>query len=170
MNADAFRHLYEYHFAENRALWAHVASLTEEQLTRDVPYSHGCVRDHVVHLVWVDDVWFSQLRGVEPCVPTDPADFPAAFADRAAIRARWDEVKRRQREYLAALRDEMLFEKPFPDHPEDKELVAWQVLVHVVNHGTDHRAQLLRVVRDLGAETKSQDYVFYAYGHPLPAP
>ncbi|NOK62014.1 MAG: hypothetical protein GFH23_1086650n1, partial [Chloroflexi bacterium AL-N1] len=46
---------------------------------------------------------------------------------------------------------------------EDKDLVLWQVLLHVVNHGTDHRAQLLRLLHDLGVRTTSQDYIFYVY-------
>jgi uncharacterized damage-inducible protein DinB len=161
MNADAFRHLYEYHFAENRRVWPHVIGLPEEQLTRPAAYSLGSVRDQLRHLVWVDDVWFSQLRGVEPSALPDPADC-------AAIRAHWDALEQRMRDYLVALRDDMLPTKPFPDHPEDKDLLLWQVLLHVVNHGTDHRAQLLRSLSDLGVETRSQDYVFYAYEHPFP--
>ena len=39
---------------------------------------------------------------------------------------------------LAELRDEMLSEKPLQG--EDKDLILWQVLLHVVNHGTDLEA------------------------------
>jgi uncharacterized damage-inducible protein DinB len=42
----------------------------------------------------------------------------------------------------------------------------WQVLLHVANHGTDHRAQLLRLLNDLGVRTVAQDDIFYAYDHP----
>ncbi len=42
------------------------------------------------------------------------------------------------REYLAGLRDKTLFEKPFSEG-EDEDLIVWQVLLQVVNHGTDHR-------------------------------
>ena len=80
------------------------------------------------------------------------------------IRARWDTVEQNMRDYLANLRDEQLFEKPFADG-EDKDLILWQVLLHVVNHGTDHRAQLLRLLNDLGVKTESQDYIFYVYDH-----
>ncbi len=69
------------------------------------------------------------------------------------------------RAYLTGLRDEMLFTKPFPPG-EDEVLVVWQVLIHVVNHGTDHRAQILRLLNDLGFTTGPQDYIFYAYDHP----
>jgi uncharacterized damage-inducible protein DinB len=82
------------------------------------------------------------------------------------IRAHWDNVEGSMRDYLSTLRDEMLFEKPFADG-EDKDLILWQVLLQVANHGTDHRAQLLKLLTDLGVKTESQDYIFYAYDNPL---
>jgi uncharacterized damage-inducible protein DinB len=66
------------------------------------------------------------------------------------------------RDYLANLRDDMLFKKPFAEG-EDKNVILWQVLLHVVNHGTDHRAQILRLLNDLGVKTGHQDYIFYVY-------
>lgn len=68
--------------------------------------------------------------------------------------------------YLAELRDELLFATPIQEPEEDKDLIVWQVLLHVVNHATDHRAQLLRLLNDLGIKTTSQDYIFYVYEHP----
>ncbi len=162
MNADAFRHLYNYHFAENRATWdRYIVDLPPAQFSQPVEYSLGSVRNQIVHLISVDDVWFSGLRGVE--IP----DFlnPLHFDDRAIIRAHWDAVEQTMHDYLAALRDDMLFTKPFAEG-EDKDLILWQVLLHVVNHGTDHRAQLLRTLHDMGVKTVSQDYIFYVYDHP----
>ncbi len=162
MNADAFRHFYNYHFAENRKIWdTYITSLSPEQFTRPVDYSFGSVRNQIVHLMSDDDQWFSGLRGIEIPDPLDPAD----FNDRQAIRAYWDAVEKHIRGYLAELRDELLFDKPFPEG-EDKDLILWQVLLHVVNHGTDHRAQLLRLLYDLGVKTVSQDYIFYVYDNP----
>ena len=34
---------------------------------------------------------------------------------------------------------------------------------HMANHGTDHRAQLLREPNDLGISAEHQDYIFYVY-------
>jgi uncharacterized damage-inducible protein DinB len=109
----------------------------------------------------VDDTWFSPLRGAELPETLDPAQ----FEDRQTIRAHWDRVERQMRDYLAGLRDDMLFTRPFAEG-EDKDLILWQVLLHVVNHGTDHRAQLLRLLNDLGVKTVSQDYIFFVYEHP----
>jgi uncharacterized damage-inducible protein DinB len=159
MNADAFRQFYEYHLTENRTMWdSYVMPLPQEQFTQKVGYSHGSVQNQIVHLMSVDDTWFSGLRGVEIPESLNPADFD----DRKFIRAHWDTVEQNMRNYLAKLRDDMLFEKPFPEG-EDEDLILWQVLLHVVNHGTDHRAQILRLLNDLGVKTTSQDYIFYVY-------
>jgi uncharacterized damage-inducible protein DinB len=125
-------------------------------------YSHGSVRDQIVHLISVDDTWFSGLRGVGIPEPLDPAD----FHDREGIRAHWDSVEQSIRDYLAELRDDMLLGKPIKEPEEDRDLSVWQVLLHVANHGTDHRAQLLRLLNDLGVNTTSQDYIFYVYDNP----
>ena len=162
MNADAFRQFYDYHFTENRKLWdRYVTQLTHEQFTEPAAYSHGSVRDQITHLIGCDDGWFSELRGVEPSEPFPPADFD----DRQMIRAHWDSVEQMMRDYLAELQDDMLFDKPIKEPEEDKDLSVWQVLLHVANHGTDHRAQLLRHLNDLGVETSYQDYIFYVYEH-----
>jgi uncharacterized damage-inducible protein DinB len=162
MNADAFRHFYNYHFSENRNIWdTHITSLSDEQFTQNVTYSHGSVRNQILHVMSVDEAWFSGLRGVEIPDSLDPA-----IVDRNRIRVHWDAIEQRMRDYLAELRDDMLLELPFAEG-EDKDLILWQVLLQVGNHGTDHRAQLLRLLNDLGVKTVSQDYIFYAYDHPV---
>lgn len=162
MNAQAICHFYDYHFAQNRYLWEkYVMGLTDEQFIQEFNYSLGSVRNHLVHLISVDDTWFKGLRGVEIPEPLNPAE----FNDRLAMRKQWDEVEEMMRGYLATLQDEDLLSRPFPEG-EDEQLVLWQVLLHVVNHGTDHRAQLLRLLHDLGLKTTAQDYIFYVYEHP----
>lgn len=155
MNVDAFRHFYNYHFAENRKMWnRYITQLTNDQFTQESHYSRGSVRDQLLHLIEVDEIWFIDLRGVEP---TDPAD----LSNYAAIRAHWDNVEKMMRDYLTQLTAEMLNTKPLSG--EDENLLLWQVLLHVVNHGTDHRAQILRLLNDMGVETVYQDYIFYVY-------
>ncbi|MEK6206947.1 MAG: DinB family protein [Chloroflexota bacterium] len=120
MNADAFRHLYNYHFSENRKIWdTYITPLSDEQFTQNPSYSHGSVRNQIVHLMSVDDAWFSGLRGVEIQDSLDPA----TLVDRDSIRKRWDAAEQRIRDYLAKLRDDMLSEKPLEG--EDKDLIFY---------------------------------------------
>src|SRR4051812_7392173 len=118
MNAEAFRHFYDYHFAENRKIWEYVTRLSPEQFTQHVGYSHGSVRDQVVHLMGVDEGWFTELRGAAFPEPFSPANVD----DRESIRERWDSVEQDMREYLAHLRDDMLFDRPIKEPDEDKDL------------------------------------------------
>ena len=163
MNVDAFRQYYDYHFGMNRYIWnTFIMPLPQAQYIQKLDYSVGSVRNQLVHMANVDETWFRQLRGLDFIDWRDPN----AYDDRDKLRTEWDQVEQMMRDYLANLRDDMLFTKPFPDHEEDKDLILWQVLLHVVNHGTDHRAQLLRMLNDLGVKTSPQDYIFYAYDHP----
>ncbi len=161
MITDAIRQLYEYHFAQNRSLWtSYIVGLPQDQFIQPSAYSIGSVRDQLVHLMSVDYTWFSSLRGLE--IP-DMLN-PAHFDDRDMLRARWDTIEQEMRAYLATLHDELLFSKPFPEG-EDEALTVWHALMQVINHGTDHRAQILRLLHDLGVKTGPQDYIFYVYDH-----
>ena len=162
MNADAFRHFYDYHFTENRKIWDwFVMRLSPQQFAQPMTYSRGSIRDQILHLISCDDGWFSELQGVN-----FPSELTATdFHDREIIRSHWDKVEQKMRKYLAELQDDMLLETPIKEPEEDKDLTVWQVLLHVANHGTDHRAQILRSLNDLGLETPPQDYIFYVYEH-----
>ncbi len=162
MNADAFRYVYEYHFCENRRMWeSYIIPLSFEKFVQPVDYSHGSVRDQVIHLMDVDEIWFCELRGVQPLDPISPADQD----NRENIRAHWVRVEQGMRDYLTGLQENMLFDRPIKEPEEDKNLIVWQVLLHVINHGTDHRAQILRLLHDMGVKTSSQDLIFHIYDH-----
>ena len=161
MNADMFRYYFDYHFALNRHMWdEYILTLTDEQFVQDTDYSTGSVRNHIVHLINVDEVWFCEMSGTE----MDWRD-AAEFTDRDKIRAEWDAVEQFIRGYLATLSNETLLQKPWTDEKE-KDLMIWQALLHIINHGTDHRAQIRRLLHDLGVQTTAQDFVFFAYERP----
>ena len=80
MNANAFRHFYDYHFTENRKIWdSYITPLPHEQFTQDVDYSRGSVRNQIVHLMSVDGTWFSGLRSVEIPESLNPANSHPRF-------------------------------------------------------------------------------------------
>lgn len=162
MNAAAFRYLYDYHFDANRKIWdTYFPQLSDEQFGQAVDYSHGSVRDQFVHIMDADEAWFSDLRGFRPAETPQSTD----MTDRDQLWAHRATVDQHMRDYLETVQDDELLGKPFTEG-EDKDLILWQILLHVVNHGTDHRAQILRTLNDLGVETSWQDFIFYAYEHP----
>lgn len=152
LNPDQFRAYYDYHFRANRKLWDEaIMTLTDAQYLQKLPYSVGSIRNQMVHLMNIEDRWFSGLRGVE--VPG--LINPVYIHTRDKLREKWDVVEATIREYLANLTDAEI------NREYDAPFLVWQVLLHVVNHATDHRAQTLAMLHQMGAPTFGQDYAYF---------
>ncbi|MCU0480773.1 MAG: DinB family protein, partial [Anaerolineae bacterium] len=123
----------------HRKVWDKcISSLTDEQFITDLDYSKGSIRNQCVHVIGVDERWFARIKGV--ALP----DFPAneAFMTKASVRARWDETEKSIMAYLDTLTSSDLERELSFDMPHRggmKTNLVWEILVHVINHGTDHR-------------------------------
>jgi uncharacterized damage-inducible protein DinB len=160
MNADAFRELFNYHFSTNRKIWTQcVLPLTQEQFLQETPYSVGSVRNQLVHMMDIDNIWFQDIRGETFSGYVDSAQ----YNDRTHLRAEWDRVEARMQSDLDVLQDQDLFRTITIEdlNGGHSTFRMWQGLIHVINHGTDHRAQLLQLLNMLGCETMPQDYADY---------
>lgn len=166
MKLDAIRTLYTYHFALYTKLWASIDHLTDAQFVTDVPYSIGAVRNHVVHLMSVEQRWFARVLGQSLPERLEYED----YTTRAAARADWDPIMARLQNDVqhtlteADLARPVAYEVRRPQGTVAHTSAVWEILVHVVNHGTDHRSQLLRILHDYGAPTFEQDMVIYWWG------
>ena len=92
----------------------------------------------------------------------DDADFPT----RPAIRAAWDRVERATSAYLATLTDAGLGRMVLPGHWAARGRAPFTVrqgLSQLINHNTDHRAQMLAGIHRLGGKTVAQDYLFFVW-------
>lgn len=158
MDANHFKNLFQYHLTRNREVWEHgIEALSAEQFTAEIGYSIGSLRNQCVHLLNIDERWFSGLRGL----PVPEFADPLAYPDKASVRAKWDLVEAGMLEYLGGLENHTLSQDFMPG------VKVWQILFHVINHGTDHRAQMLAGLHSLGAPTFAQDYFFFAADMPL---
>jgi len=148
--------LFEYNYALYDRVWESVMTLCEEQFNRDDPYAHGSLRNQLLHVAVVDTRWVRGLRG-EPNARyfnVDKTDYPT----RDAVYAFFQEAATAAKSYVANLEEAML-EATMPGMNEPQ----WQILLHVANHGTDHRAQILRTLHDLSAPTFPQDLIMYLW-------
>ena len=149
MNFLTLSTLLDYHYwARDRVLDA-AERLTSEQLTRDLGNSFPSVRDTLVHLFSADWIWCARWEGESPQDVLDPTTFP----DVASIRAAWTEHEQKVRAILAQLGENGITR--VIDYRGWNGLVQaqpfWQMLQHVVNHGSYHRGQVTTLLRQLGA-------------------
>jgi uncharacterized damage-inducible protein DinB len=154
--------LVAYHAALHQQLWASVMHLTDAQFVDSVGYAHGSIRNQLVHLAVIETRWLRGLQG-DPnarAFALNPEDYPT----RAACQELWEAITRALPAYVASLSEaDLLASGPGMGEP------VWQVLVHLVIHGVDHRAQVLRLLHDQDAPTFPQDFIIYLWNQP-PAP
>jgi uncharacterized damage-inducible protein DinB len=159
MNVADFRLLYDYNaWADHRTLEA-CAALNEEQFTRDMGSSFRSVRDTLLHIMQVEWLWLERWHGRSPTSFAADRQYP----DAESIRARWAEIERDLLDYLASLTSEevqrVVQHKTTAGVPQAQPL--WQMLQHLVNHGTYHRGQVATMLRQLGAKPIATDLIFF---------
>ncbi|HYL46222.1 MAG TPA: DinB family protein [Candidatus Limnocylindrales bacterium] len=159
MNADDFRLLYDYNsWANHRTLDA-CAALNHEQFARDLGSSFRSVRDTLAHISGVEWLWLERWRGRSHNTIPPGSDFP----DFESLRRRWLEIEHYLLGYVTALTDTDI--QRVVEHtttsgvPQSAPL--WQMLQHLVNHGTYHRGQIASMVRQLGSKPLSTDLIFF---------
>jgi len=136
-----------------------VAALDAEQYTRDLASSFPSVRDTLVHMLSAEWMWLLRCKGESPMQPLDPT----AFADLAALRARWTAHDDEIDGFLGGQSDESV-ERVIRYRNrlgETREYVLWKIWLHVVNHSTHHRGQVVTMLRQLGASAAPTDYLDY---------
>jgi uncharacterized damage-inducible protein DinB len=141
--------LLDYHYWARDRMLAAVEPLTPEQFTRNLGNSFPSVRDTLVHLFSADWVWCSRWEGASPQAMLDPAAFP----DFASLRAAWTDHERKVRAILAQLGEQgiarVIEYRMFTGVAQAQPF--WQLLQHLVNHGSYHRGQITTMLRQLGA-------------------
>jgi len=149
MNLQDVRNLIAFHYwARNRMLDA-VALLSPEQYTKEVGGSFGSVRNTVVHTFSAECVWLCRWKGEPPMGML----VPESYADVGSVRRAWTDHEEKLRTYFASL-DEQGIQKVLPYKTLaglDSASPLWQMLQHVVNHGSYHRGQVTTLLRQLGA-------------------
>lgn len=150
--------LWDYNYWARDRIWPCVESISQADFVRPADYSVGSVHEQVVHMMWAEDVWLHRLRGN----PT-PSYTAQDYATRPAIWQKWQVIEAGWREYIAALTAGELartFHMVRANGDKHTHRPA-EVLIHVVNHSTDHRAQTLALIASYGGETVEQDIIFY---------
>jgi uncharacterized damage-inducible protein DinB len=131
--------------------------LGNDELTRYLYASEGSLFGTLVHMYRVDAVWLRRLRGH---AHAPPPEVPANFVE---LRSAWTPVLDALHSFAAELSSDAV-ETSLPFRSivlGDQALPIWHVLLHVVNHGSYHRGQVITLLRQLAHETVSTDMSLY---------
>ncbi|MBC7811921.1 MAG: DinB family protein [Burkholderiales bacterium] len=162
MNIDYFRKLFDYNYWAHQRVWDCAMQLNDEQFTRPWDYSIGSVHQQIAHTIGAEWAWLQRMNGVSPETIPGAFDYPT----RDIMRTTWDKVEAEWHSYLDALTDDDLnTTKTYISVTlrEQRQNHLWLTLSHVINHSTDHRAQTLARVHQVGGPTIAQDLIFYSW-------
>ncbi len=152
------RTLWDYNYWAHRKLWNCIETISDSDFVKPVAYSVGSVHIQVVHVMWAEAVWYERIHnGHRPTFTAE--DYPT----RPLIRAKWDQIEAKWRAYLDhTTEDELRREiEIVPLRGQPYKCTVLEMLSHAVNHGTNHRAQILQLIHGYGGETFEQDLSFY---------
>lgn len=159
MNKQDIVLLYKYNQWANAKVLEAAAHITQDQFLTEASFPHGGLRGTLVHILFAEWIWRNRWQGESPTFRIKPDEFPTF----ASLQTRWMQEERSLMEFVERLTDERL-ETPFQyrtTRGEPHEQVLWKVMAHVVNHGTQHRAEAAALLTDFGCSPGDVDMIYF---------
>ena len=139
--------------------------LTPEELAAPGCSGHGSIRDTLAHFMATQWGWFSWFDGSMPVSQAYSVRISGESLDRIAkARARWAPIDKQATDTVNGLSDEKLRDVwtwSLPTGGSDS-LPLWRLLLHLANHGTHTRAQIVAAIRQLGHDAPNIDFLNYS--------
>lgn len=159
MTLHDIRRLYEYTEWANARILEAIRSLTGAQYEQHIVSSYSSIRDTLAHMAGAEWIWLQRWKGTNPT--SQPEWAPQAALDTLA--RNWNAVAEDRRRYLDSL-DEEALQRPLSyrnlkGEPFTNRLA--DVLLHVANHATYHRGQVVTMIRQVGATPPATDLIVY---------
>ena len=163
MSLDYIRTFVDYNYDEHHKVWDQcVMKLSEAQFRQDSGYSHGSIRAELVHVMNGEWWWISRAQGKSPQTQPGLEIYPT----REAIRTRWDSIEAEVRSFVSEM-DEEKFASPVQYTTPRGEVIdnyVWQILLHMLNHSTIHRAEIMAISDMIGGPSFDLSFMRWRYG------
>jgi uncharacterized damage-inducible protein DinB len=156
VSADALRTHIDYTIWASRRLLQAAAQLSEAELNRDFETADRSVLGALTHVFRADRIWLARVTG-------NPNPQPLAETSLVALQAEWSALHEQWKIWALGLTDRTaLAEIVYQDFQgRTWKQPLWQLVLHMVNHGTHHRGQVSGFLRSMGHVPPPLDLVFY---------
>jgi uncharacterized damage-inducible protein DinB len=155
---EVIRPLVDYNYWANRRVLQAVEALGAEAYTRELgaEFSFPTLQGMLVHVMSAELIWLGRWRGLSPGAH-EPAE---AYPSVSALRERWT---RAEADFQGYVRGQDLGQVIEGRNSAGQvfHLPLWQMVQHVVNHGTHHRSEAATMLTRLGRGPDALDLVVY---------
>lgn len=163
MRVEYFQKMFHYNYWANDKVWECILALSEEQFRYPCDYSVGSIHEQIVHMMSAEELWLERIQASRnPNSLALADDYPT----REAIADHWQTIRHDWIVYLDELTPEDLeSEIAFVSVTYNKTFTnpRWEAILQVLNHSTDHRAQILSLIHQVGGNSTAQDFIFYTW-------
>ena len=144
----------------NKKLFDRIGVLSEEQIQQEIVSSFSSIYKTVLHLLDAESIWWQRLRLSEQIIiPSQHFTGTSIELINETLRqsTQWEQ-------WVKTASDNQL-QHVFAYQNSKKEQFKQpvnEVLVHIFNHGTFHRGQIVTMLRQLGVENIPQtDFIHF---------
>lgn len=160
MTLDVVQLLYDYNTWANERLCARVAALSAAQFTTPIGTNAWSVRETLVHTLWGQALWLSRWQGQGDV----PDEEPSAYTDVAILHQRWRTLDAATHAFIDRLDEATLHRLVhYRIRGEDYQAPLWHLMLHPVNHATQHRSEVALMLAGLGHSPGPMDLVIFLH-------
>jgi len=149
MRVADIQELFDYNAWANGRILTAAAGITAEEFTAPTRFPRESLRACLLHILNAARFHLGQWEGGSPRAALAAGDFP----DVASLITRVTLDEAALRTFLASLTDADL-DQPrtisFGGDYDDVTAPLWKLMVHIVNHGTQHRSDAAQMLTELG--------------------
>ncbi len=151
--------LYDYNYWATGRILAASRRASQEQFAAQTAHSFGSLRRTLLHTLDAEYGWRMLCQHNTFAPDLDEGDFP----NLEALAQRWQAEEREMRSYLGGLQDEDLdgYVRYTTSSGQKRERLLWHCLLHVVNHGTQHRSEAAAILTGYGHSPGDLDFTIF---------
>lgn len=151
--------LYQYNTWANKRILNAASNLTTEQFFAPTSSSHGGLRGTLVHTLFAEWIWRQRWEGHWPTEWLTPEDFPTFDS----LRSHWEKEEKALLAFVENVSEPGLESTIRYNRMggEPCENILWHLMVHLVNHGTQHRSEAAAILTEYGYSPGDIDFIIY---------
>ena len=152
-SAEARLHL-RYSAWASRKLVEAARAVPDAEFEKPVGISHNSLLGTLAHILWADWLWFTRV--------VEPMEKPGQT--RGVLETGWPELQDKWIDWADRANDDDINRAVEYKSLLDGQMArtpAWQIVLHVVNHATLHRGQVVGMLRQMGIPPPHTDLMNY---------